>query len=313
MSSRNGRTMVALVLLWATTVGCGHGERPASPERTAPPSLREIPTLLSVDALVLPIEPYLFTDRQIARLLQARAVLTASCMRRFGHSWPVEKGTPPETGTLNPANTAHRYGLTDAEAASRHGYHPAPGSPQPEAKDKVGTGPRPAPAQRLVATGVNEDGTPAQRDGRGRALPRGGCLGEATAALSGSPDKIGNRELVGAINIGSYQQSRRDPRVTAVFGAWSRCMQRYGYDYADPTRAPGRSPRYRTESAGPAEIALARRDVSCKGETNVVGVWSAVDAAYQRRAMEEKQSELAAIAADIRTQSTNADRVLAGR
>ncbi|MCM2390575.1 hypothetical protein [Streptomyces albipurpureus] len=311
MNPLSKRTLAALVLLFATAVGCAPGDRsPGQQQR--PPSLREFPTLLSVDSLVLPIEPYLFTDRQVARLLQARAVLTASCMRRFGHPWPVPKSAPPDTGTRNPANTAHRYGLTDAVAASRHGYHPAPGSPQKQVKSKVAAGPTPAPAHMLVATGLNEDGTPAQQDDSGRALPRGGCLGEATAALSGSPDKIGNRELVGAINIGSYQQSQRDPRVTAVFGAWSRCMQRYGYDYADPTRAPGRSPLYQTDTAGPAEIALARRDVSCKRDTNVVGVWSAVDADYQRRVMREKKPELAAIAADIRTQLANADRVLGG-
>ncbi|MGW6458948.1 hypothetical protein ACWF94_24020, partial [Streptomyces sp. NPDC055078] len=264
---------------------------------------------LSVESLVLPIEPYLFTDRQVARLLRARGVLTAACMRRFGHAWPAPSRAAPETGTLNPANTAHRYGLTDESAAARHGYRPPPGTAAPPRK-KEDPGPRPGPGQMLVLTGTAADGTPARRDGRGRAVPAGGCLGEATEALSGDPEKIGNRELVGAVNIGSYQDSRRDPRVVAVFRAWSRCMQRYGYDYADPAQPPGKAPEFAGPTASPAEIALALRDVACKRETNVVGVWSSVDAAYQRRAMGEKRQELAGVERDIRTQLANADRVL---
>ncbi|GLP64854.1 hypothetical protein TUSST3_14740 [Streptomyces sp. TUS-ST3] len=55
---------------------------------------------------------------------------------------------------------------------------------------------------------------------------------------------------------------------------------------------------------------MAGKDVECKRRTNVIGIWSSVDAAYQQRAMSEKTRELAAIKRDIRTQVTNADRVL---
>jgi hypothetical protein len=98
--------------------------------------------------------------------------------------------------------------------------------------------------------------------------------------------------------------------VVEVFRAWSLCMRRHGYDYADPTRAPGKDPRLTGPTAGRAEIALADTDVACKREANVIGVWSSVDAAYQRRAMAEKSEELAAVKRDIHIQLANADRVL---
>ncbi|MFF7445626.1 MULTISPECIES: hypothetical protein [unclassified Streptomyces] len=317
------RHLGAAVFLLAVTAGCAPGQAagstptstpPGTPTAPGPPTVTAVPNMLDVSDLVLPIEPYLFTDRQVGRLYRAKAVLTESCMRRFGHSWPAPTGPIPETGTLNPANTAHRYGITDAAEAARHGYHPAPGSVPPQAKEKS-TGPKPGREAMLVLRGLKPDGTPADTDSRGRRLPAGGCQGEAVKALSGDPQKLGNPELVGAINIGSYRDSQRDPRVVAVFRAWSRCMKRHDddYTYADPTQPPGKEPEFSGPTAGRAELALAKADVACKQETNVVGIWSSVDAAYQRRAMAEKQRELAAVQQDIRTQLSNADKALAGR
>lgn len=127
--TRAHSAIITLVALVATAIGCAPGQEPQDDGKPAgPPSVGRIHRLLAVDSLVLPIERYLFTDRQVGRVLRARAVLTASCMRRYGHTWPVP-ASAAETGTLNPANTAHRYGLTDPVAAARYGYHPAPGSP----------------------------------------------------------------------------------------------------------------------------------------------------------------------------------------
>ncbi|MFF7137411.1 hypothetical protein ACFZBZ_34375 [Streptomyces sp. NPDC008196] len=300
----------ALVVLSAVVAGCAEGQAvEPRPKTSGLPPVAGVPTRLDVGSLVLPIEPYLFTDRQVGRLFRARAVLTASCMERFDLRWPVPAESAPDTGTLNPANTAHRYGLTDPRLAVRYGYHPAPGTMPSRTKEKSPE-PNPGPKELLVLTGLHEDGTRAAQDERGRPVPVGGCQGEATKALSGDPEKIGNRELVGRINIGSYRDSQKDPRVVRVFRAWSHCMRQYGYAYADPTQAPGKGAEFTGLTATRAEIAVAGKDVECKRRTNVIGIWSSVDAAYQRRAMSEKTRELAAIKRDIRTQVTNADRVL---
>ncbi|MET7451318.1 hypothetical protein ABZT03_05335 [Streptomyces sp. NPDC005574] len=308
---QGGRRGAALLALMAVASCTQAHTTEREPPHSALPSVHAVPTLLDVGSLVLPIEPYLFTDRQVADLFRARAVLVSSCMRRFGHSWPLPTGTGPGTGTLNPANTAHRYGVTDAGKAARYGYHPAPGA-RPQSR-KESPGPRPAPEEMLVLTGLGDDGAPARHDERGRPVPVGGCQGEATAFLSGDPRKIGNGELVGAINIGGYQDSQKDPRVAAVFRAWSRCMRRHGYRYTDPTRVPGNDPEFRGSTATRREITMAIADVTCKRETNTIGVWSSVDAACQRRAMGEKQRELAAVKRDMRRQLTNAAKVLRPR
>ncbi len=312
-ATHHGTRRLGIVLaLLAATAGCAQegGPDEAAVARSGPPPVSAVPAMLSVKSLVLPVEPYLFTDRQVAELFRARSLLTASCMERHGHPWPGPGAPAPDTGTLNPANTAHRYGLTDADAASRRGYHPAPGTEQPAAPKPSDR--QPSPAELLLLTGLEADGTPARTDERGRRIPVGGCQGEATAALSGDPQKIGNGELVRDINLGSYERSRGDARVVKVFRAWSACMKRYGYDYAVPTRAPGKDPAFAGPSASAAEIALAGKDIACKRETNVVGVWSTVDAAYQRREIAAKPDELATVKKDIHRQVTTADRVLAG-
>ncbi|MFF7047989.1 hypothetical protein ACFY94_06390 [Streptomyces griseorubiginosus] len=218
----------ALAVLSAVVAGCAEG-RAAEPRTrvSGQPPVAYVPVRLDVGSLVLPIDPYLFTDRQVARLFRARAVLTASCMERFGHHRPAPTQAAADTGTLNPANTAHRYGITDARLAARHGYHAAPGTVPSRTKGKS-KGPNPGPEEMLVLTGLHEDGSRAAKDGHGRPVPADGCQGEAMKALSGDPEKISNRELVGAINIGGYRDSQQDPRVIRVFRAWSQCMRQYG-------------------------------------------------------------------------------------
>jgi hypothetical protein len=271
--------------------------------------------LLGVTSLVLPIEPYLFTNRQMTGVLRARQALVVPCMRRFGIDWPVsgsepDAGAGTASGMKNAANMSRRYGITDPAVAARLGYHLAPDARQRPAKDPSA---RPPNADTLaVLTGRTAEGAPAPARHHGRVIPQGGCQGEATARVSGGPQQLGNDQLASEINIVSYQRSTTDPRVTAVFRAWSACMRERGYSYAAPTEAPGKDPRFTGPAPTRAEISLARADVACKRETNVIGVWFTVDSAYQRQMMASKSGELARAKNAIRTQTATADRLLGG-
>jgi hypothetical protein len=250
-----------------------------------------IPTVLDSSQLILPIEQFMFTDRDMTALQQAQATLAKSCMERFGFNW---RPMAPEsdTGTTNAANTAHRYGLTDSLAAAKHGYHyTGPGSGIPKATSTASL----TAAEAPVLTGVTLDGSVAPTAYRGIAIPAGGCLGAATLDLSGRPGVIGDGELVTSINIGSYIRSYSDGRVTTVFRKWSACMKTKGFDYPDPTTAPGRDPKFSGATPTPLEISIAQSDVVCKRQTNLVGVWYAVDCAYQQVTMAQNASALAGI------------------
>ncbi|WP_020137135.1 hypothetical protein [Streptomyces sp. 351MFTsu5.1] len=282
------------------------------------PPVAGIPVILGVKSLVLPIEPYLVTDRQMSAILRARQELVAPCMRRFGFAWPDRDpgtgtgtgdsgGMPP--GMKNAANMDRRYGITDPALAARLGYHFAPDARQRTTEESSAA--RPDADALAVLTGRAADGTPAPGRHHGLAVPEGGCQGQATARLTGGLP-LGNDPLASEINIVSYQKSRADPRVRAVFRAWSACMRKRGYSYAAPTDAPGKDPRFTGPTPTRQETALAEADVACKRQTNVIGVWFTVDTAYQRRMMASKGPELAHAKEAIRTRTANAERVLNG-
>lgn len=58
-------------------------------------------------------------------------------------------------------------------------------------------------------------------------------------------------------------------------------MTAKGYDYRTPLDPP-HDPRF-AGGLPAAEIATATADVACKKQANVVGVWFAVESAYQKR------------------------------
>ncbi len=64
-----------------------------------------------------------------------------------------------------------------------------------------------------------------------------------------------------------------DPRIKSVMTGWSDCMSREGFDYATPVAA-FQDPQWLTTNgaASPQEIAVASADLSCKRETNLVGI-----------------------------------------
>jgi hypothetical protein len=67
-------------------------------------------------------------------------------------------------------------------------------------------------------------------------------------------------------------------------------MKRVGFDY--PTPLDVLQDRELLARASSAQRATAVADTTCKREHNVVGVWAAVEAAYQRTLIEENQSAL---------------------
>lgn len=278
------------------------------------PPVAGIPVILGVKSLVLPIEPYLVTNRQMSVILRARQKLVVPCMRRFGFAWPDPEPDPGDsggmpTGMKNAANMDRRYGITDPALAARYGYHFAPDARQRTTKESSAA--QPDADALAVLTGRADDGTPVPSRYHGLAVPEGGCQGQATARLTGG-GPLGNDPLANEINIVSYQKSRANPRVRAVFRAWSACMRKRGYSYAAPTDAPGKDPRFTGPTPSRQERALAGADVACKRQTNVIGVWFTVDTAYQRRMMASKGPELAHAKDAIRTRTANAERVLNG-
>lgn len=283
------RAWTAVPVLVALAAGAAAGcSAPASGEEPGPqvsvtpvdirqptstPTVSVTPGLLDSTHLRLPLDAYLLSDRERADLAFAQDALVTRCAARYGVTMPP----PPRRQQLGPRTyTERRYGLTDPVLAAADGYHLGERDPR-----NVGKPPTPdlSPTQALVLTGrraaTDATGTP---DAPVQPVPAGGCLGEADRKLGGSWD---NTDLVEAIDNNSVIDATKNPQVLATFRAWSACMKAKGHRYAAPWDA-GNDSRFRGQHSSPAEIAVAVADVACKEKTNVVGVWYAVDAAYQK-------------------------------
>ncbi|MFJ6834201.1 hypothetical protein [Streptomyces sp. NPDC091209] len=315
-----GRPKAAVVLATAAVLmaaGCSS----SSPSSSGPPRAKgaavvmpevsSVPRLITAADRTLPIAPYLLSDQQSDELTAAQAKLTEQCMVRFGFRYT----SPAPTPVFRPRTpTQFRYGVTDPKAAAVDGFAPA------------GSRTAPAPAEHasvsaemtLVLTGTND---PHVKPGstaaggqvhKGRKIPVGGCVGEARARLlSEGPEAGGDAELPNAINIDSFESSRKHPLVRAVFAKWSQCMEARGFSYPDPLASTG-DRAWRTRTASAKEKAAARADADCKMRNNVVGVWYAVDAALQRQAIEKNSAALDKIKKAIRVRVKIAAAVLDG-
>jgi hypothetical protein len=71
-------------------------------------------------------------------------------------------------------------------------------------------------------------------------------------------------------------------------------------------------PRFHGDKVTALEIKSATADVACKKQSNLVAVWAAVEAAYQRRAIEKNAVQLNLIQRRLGDSLANANRILDG-
>lgn len=225
----------------------------------------------------LPLDRYLLAPRESELVAQAFRTLVGQCMRGFGITSPQGSSGQQGPATRN----ERRYGITDPRLAATDGYRLAN-----QTSAAVPARPRESadPRARQVLTGM-----PAGTVNGHPVLPEG-CAGEARLRLNkGAP---GGTDPDTAMRLAqdSFFESERDPRVRAVVRAWSDCMRRHGHNYPTPLAAAA-DPRFRG-AVSPTEIAVATTDITCKTETDLVGVWSSVETEVQRPVVESNRPAL---------------------
>ena len=257
-----------------------------------PPEVTASPRVDHVAGLHLPIEAYMMRPEQLRMSSAAFSKVLGECMRSFGFTDPVEPSV-----AYQPSLMARRYGLTDPVNAARFGYHTAPG------EDRTTTL-RPALTRQLsareqaVSFGYPDDKVKdAANEYRGRTVPAGGCHGEAQRRVGfdlidqADPDNVVNQ-----IASASLHQSESDSRVVKVLQRWSSCMASQGFRYDSPVGMADHdedlAESFHAQMASAREIRVARADVACKRRHNVVGVWFAVETAYQRTMIKQNESVL---------------------
>ena len=234
----------------------------------------------------------MMTPEQLRTSSAAFSKVLGECMRSFGFTDPVVPSV-----AYQPSLMARRYGLTDPANAARLGYHAAPG------EDRTTTV-RPTPTRQLsareqtVSFGYPGDkAKDAANEYRGRAVPAGGCYGEAQRRVGFDLiDRADPDSIVNQIALASLHQSESDSRVVSVLQRWSRCMASRGFRYDSPIGMADHDEElaesFHAQLASASEISIAKADVACKRRHNVVGVWFAVETAYQRTMIQQKESLL---------------------
>ncbi|GAA1072222.1 hypothetical protein [Kitasatospora arboriphila] len=320
MSRRPRRTalLIALPLLLAGCASAGAEPKPgtASPSRTDPvPSVSAVPALDSANDRPLPLDGYLLNYEQQTQVEQAQAKLVTACMTRLGFTFAFPASPRELRGSDAPTTRIDgRYGPQNAATMATWGYHPEGGVPA----EKMQPRSAPAPKSREETIAQTGSSDPKQRFGpggqlvNGRKVPDHGCFGEANQRLTGAVDgQIGDPQTAVTLKFRTLSESQQDTRTRAAFARWSQCMKGSGFDYPDPVAAMGDPEWNRTPMPTPHEIRVAEADAGCRHEHNVVGIWYAVDYAYQQEAIAAEGKAMAEAKAGLETQVRAARQVLA--
>lgn len=279
----------------------------AAPSPSLVAGVTSIPAGLTSNDVVLPIDSYMLTVVQQGQWQQTADTLTRQCMARFGFELPTPPG-PVDQG-LDTYGNQRRYGVPPSLAYARdYGFHFAENDPRSTRMvNDPGWPPAPSADEAAVLRGSNQSGEVTSY--AGLSVPRGGCQGQANSQVSSSamiPTAVSD------LSIQSFEQTQADPRVIAAQSAWSKCMAEQGYSYKTSLDAMGNPPDGNGAVASSAEIAVAVADSTCAAQVNLVGLWSAVETAFQRQQIDANAQVFAQALAYVQAEQKKIASVLSG-
>ncbi|ANP50093.1 hypothetical protein J2Z21_001204 [Streptomyces griseochromogenes] len=270
-----------------------------------------------------PLHPYLpdpSSDRG-KTIATAQWILAKKCMVRLDFAgfstlntrtvestYPVRRGHLGSSGTVGDDSP---YGVDDPDRAAEHGYR--------NRKQEDSSQPLEWPADQYVAlTGTFDSGD--SHRAHGHPIPEGGCLGQATRRLYGSPPKAAKANgvrLTGTSSLPlelwyeSYKAARKDPAWKKAERTWSACMKEKGFRYSDPDAASLDSAWFRTQKPSDRERETAAADARCKLDSDYITTVHAVEARAQKTAIGKHKKDLDAVRAAQERAVENARKVIA--
>jgi hypothetical protein len=295
--ARPGSLAVTLLVAGVALAGCSRPAAPATGGQEPPVASPRI--LRSPSEIVLPVDAYREPLQQRLAVAKAQDLLGQACMRRLGFDWEIPERVPSRRN-----DNERRYGVFDERLAATYGYHPEPDLEHDRAvlRNK---------RIKLSPAAMTAWGGKGPSSLNGREVPKGGCLGEARRQLGDGQEPAG-MDLPDRLATDSMTRAETDSRVRNAWQQWSGCMRKAGYHYRTPWDAHDDPGWWQGPGSSRREIATATADVRCRKETNLVGVWMAVEAAYQQQAIERNPEALANLKRLIEIRGRNAASVLAG-
>lgn len=241
-----------------------------------------------------PLVPYMLTPTETAELHYAFDAMVGDCMRSFGASWRHDSLADYRRAAQDVLKytMSWEYGVTDA----RDAYTGSP--PQLPAWD--------GDLDYFLLQGKrdpNAGGPPALEsespgEVNGRALPPGGCQGQAWRALDDAGG-IGWGSSAVHFWTQAVAMTPQQPGYAEALRPWRDCMASKGYTVTDPIEDTGdiRAARDRGTDKGepyPEELDLVEADVICKSEVNLIDVLTPLRMAAQQQVLDEHRDELEA-------------------
>ena len=255
------------------------------------------PTLAAVDIarLHLPIEAYMLTPTLSVQRDRVASVIVSRCMRGYGFSYPAGAYSADDDNARNAYTVLfRRYGVTDAQSVRVWGYHVPRSDPAARVPDAAK--PTLSDAELGVLSGTDPRSGASVTVYAERPVPVGGCMSRPGQIIPYGDDLqgpgTGTGEIVTTIKSDSFAEALADPRVTSVITAWSACMRSHGYSLDSPLAAAADLPSMDDAEPSPTEIARAEADVACKADTNLVGIWFAVESDYENAAIHSNLTAL---------------------
>ncbi|MFF7735278.1 hypothetical protein [Streptomyces sp. NPDC007984] len=218
----------------------------------------------------LPIAAYSIGKEDAYDLDSAKVAVINDCLTKKGTDFRLPPPPRPEDGN------SRRYGVVDQGIAEGYGYH------DPIDDNAAQPPPTPNPAQKklLLGSGGSNDG----------------CMAMADMALGSEKPPLKGIEAARTIDVTSFKESQRSPDIRKAFSEWSACMSRKGYEYASPLASAG-GKWFATPTATESEKRVARADVACKNQVDLVERWHRAESKIQQHMIESHAKELKDLAA----------------
>jgi len=301
---RNYRAHAVLLVALAalSLAGCTNGGDDGSDQ--SEPSI-QIKPVVSYSDLVFPVARYAISDEDQNAYLAAVAVEQRACARRFGVEDTMKLSSQPTTFDLG---TVRRYGVVKKDEVDLYGYNLPPDFDPGDNESKAnGDGWDPSAMEQEVMQGVKPDGGPATvKTSDGSPLPKNGCGTEGFRQIWGSDKPPTEDQLVDQVFTEAWTLTLNDSRAIKAAKVWASCMSKHGYTFKHRWDA-GNSVK---DASQGAKVRMAKLDLSCALKTNYLGVWNAVDAAYQQRLITKYQGQFEAAEDAQRTMMSRVAHVL---
>src|SRR4051812_34234422 len=296
MTITSGRAGVALICAVAAVgllAGCSNalggassqGEKQPKPTVSKVPGVTSIRQLTDTADLALPVDSYMPSGHDLLETTNAMTTLEQRCVSRYGLRY-----TPSEARLPTFSKNSRRYGVPESlEVAREFGFHMTKNDPRGLPNHLSAP---PSQEVRTVLTATSPQGLVSSY--HGMPLPKGGCVAEADHAISGGDgdQRAGHSPVAEEIRAHSFEYSQLDPRVIAAQTAWKKCMSAQGYTNYQKTFDAQGDDRWNAAAATSQEIGVAVADWQCAKHVNLVGIWFAVESAYQNTQIEKHAEEL---------------------